>query len=144
MAEVRLEKVTKNFGKGKVLLSYLLFTLLTGIGLSAFSPYMQLYILSGSFLGQSAQIYTLVIIVIAVASISSQLFWGKFIERVGNRKTILLSGAIISFVPLLVAYTRSIVILFFPIILLYYRFIGSRSSQILIFNRKRRMQIIVN
>ncbi|MCL5439808.1 MAG: MFS transporter [Candidatus Thermoplasmatota archaeon] len=103
---------------GKVLLSYLLFTLLTGIGLSAFSPYMQLYILSSSFLGQSAQIYTLVIIVIAVAAISSQLFWGKFIERVGNRKTILLSGSIISIVPLWVAYTSSIVILFFPIILL--------------------------
>ena len=79
---------------------------------------MQLYILSSSFLGQSAQIYTLVIIVIAVAAISSQLFWGKFIERVGNRKTILLSGAIISIVPLWVAYTSSIVILFFPIILL--------------------------
>ena len=51
-------------------------------------------------------------------TISSQLFWGKFIERVGNRKTILLSGAIISIVPLWVAYTSSIVILFFPIILL--------------------------
>jgi len=103
---------------GKILLSYLLFTLLTGIGLSAFSPYMQLYILSANFLGQSAEIYTFVIIVIAVAAISSQLYWGKFIERFGSVKTILFSGIIISLVPLWVSYTRSIALLFFPIILL--------------------------
>ena len=103
---------------GKILFSYLLFTLLTGIGLSAFSPYMQLYILSVNFLDQSAEIYTFVIIVIAVAAISSQLFWGKFIERVGSKKTILLNGVIISLVPMWVAYTRSIILLFFPITLL--------------------------
>lgn len=100
------------------LFSYLVFTLLTGIGLSAFSPYLQLYILSTNFLALSPEIYTLVITVIALAAISSQIYWGRLIERIGNLRAILISGIAISTVPLLASFTHSLIILLLAVILL--------------------------
>ncbi len=100
------------------LFSYLIFTLLTGIGLSAFSPYLQLYILSTDFLALSPEIYTLVITVIALSAISSQIYWGRLIEKIGNLRAILISGIAISIVPLLTSLTHSLIILLFTVILL--------------------------
>ncbi len=102
----------------KRLFSYLIFTLLTGIGLSAFSPYLQLYILSTNFLGLSPEIYTLVITVIALSAISSQIYWGRLIEKIGNLRAILISGVAISIVPLLTSFTHSFLILMLAVILL--------------------------
>lgn len=100
------------------LLPYLVFTLLTGIGLSAFSPYLQLYILSANFLNLSPEIYTLVITVIAVSAMASQLYWGRLIEKIGNIKAILISGLILSIVPVITIFSHSIVMIFPDVVLL--------------------------
>lgn len=102
----------------KKMLPYLLFTLLTGIGLSAFSPYLQLYILSSDFLHLSPVVYTLVITVIAISAMSSQIYWGKIIERIGNIRAILISGILLSTVPILTIFARSLVLIFPEVILL--------------------------
>lgn len=102
----------------KKMLPYLLFTLLTGIGLSAFSPYLQLYILSSDFLHLSPVVYTLVITVIAISAMSSQIYWGKIIERIGNIRAILISGILLSTVPILTIFAGSLVLIFPEVILL--------------------------
>ncbi len=95
---------------------YMLFAVVWSIGYTMVLPYFQLYVVSANFLNQSGTFYTILFVVLSAASISSQLFWGKFSGRYGNMPAILISGVMSAVASLAIFTISSPLAIFVPTI----------------------------
>lgn len=102
---------------GSSFMRYLVFTVIWSIGYGMVLPYLQLYVISGNFLGQSETFYTILFITLSIASISSQLFWGRFSQKYGNTVSILITGTLSALATAMLLLTTSPVAVFIPAIL---------------------------
>lgn len=102
---------------GSRFMRYLAFTVIWSTGYGMVLPYLQLYVISGNFLAQSETFYTILFIAISLASISSQLFWGRFSGKYGNTVSILLTGVMSTLATGVFLFTMNPLTIFLPAIL---------------------------
>ncbi len=93
---------------------FMLFVFIWFLGYEMSQPYFSLYIVGNRFLNAGNEWFSIIFLIIALSTISTQIYWGKFILKYSAARAIILSGIVLGIMPFVWFAIKSVYLLLIP------------------------------